>query len=127
MFPVNKQDFQVGNRTVTFYFGVRFLRSIMTEMDVDFNGLFAAVTSKPYDTMLKCMYVSANCKNLKNPAVTEDEILDHIDETGGVQSELWTEFQRLFMISLGVDPETADAEKIDVKDAEIVEADAKKN
>lgn len=85
-----KIDVSFGEKILTFHFGLSFLGYFYKKYDLDVVGLYEKMQKETYTFIPKLMFESYK-HNLdrqgKEAEITELELMDLIDETGGLHDD----------------------------------------
>lgn len=97
---------KTSTKEIGFKFGLGFLGKVLKEQDIDVNGLMENFHKNPFETVPLLMLESAKyyaVRHKEDFEMTIDDIIDLVDEEGGITSTIFKDFMEAFSNSISQD------------------------
>lgn len=93
----------IHKREIEFIFGLEFMGNVLEELDLSIDEIVAKLDKNPFRMIPTLMFISAESSFRRDNKVidfSKSELIDWIDESGGLGQEAVVKFLKTFTSSL---------------------------
>lgn len=103
---MNKIKLKISDKDIEFHFGLGFLGTLLKDLDISIDELMGSLQKNPFEYLPKIMHCAASYACLRKGeelGLSLYDLIDLIDEDGGIVSENMSKFLEAFTNSMSKD------------------------